>query len=83
MIHDKEISDTLVKISMDKDIADEFDEEIFMGSIRKIKLEIKKSKLQDLKQKIAKKKYTSEEELEKYLKEYNDLLKEIGGRKNG
>ncbi len=83
MIDDKEISDTLVKISMDKEIADEFDEEIFMGSIKKIKLEIKKSKLQDLKQKIAKKKYTSEEELEKYLKEYNDLLKEIGGRKNG
>ena len=82
-LDDRNIADTMIRISMGEEISDEFDEEIFRGAIERIKLEIKMARLKDLKDKIVKKKFASDDESDKYLKEYNDLLKEIGGKKNG
>lgn len=82
-IRDQKLKDAIIKISMTTSIGDDFDEDIFKGAIERIKLEIKRSRLNDLKDKINKKRYESESELNEYLREYSNLLKEIGGKRNG
>ena len=79
-ISDESIKDLLIKIEMTEEIGSEYKEDIFEGAILKVKETIKKARLEDLKIKI---KETSGAKMSEYLREYTDLIKELGGKRNG
>ena len=50
-----------------------------MGAIDKVKTEIKRRKMADLREKISKVSTIDPEKTAEYLKEYEALIKELGG----
>ena len=62
-----------------ENLPDEFDKDILLGSINKVKLEILKQKKDYLKKKIEKA-VTLDEETAKDIKEYTEILRELGGK---
>lgn len=76
-VNDPDIKDLIVNLSMIDILPESFNEDILMGAINREKLELKKLKIDDLKQKISRTQALSKEETEKYLEEYTALLKEL------
>ncbi|MDO4500990.1 MAG: DNA primase [Erysipelotrichaceae bacterium] len=77
------IKNLITTLSTLDSLPDKYDPELLRGSIQRVKEEIKKHKLEDLRGKIAKSEVVDPEMTRKYLKEYSDLLKELGGKQNG
>ena len=66
-----------------ENIPAEYDSSLFNDAVSKVKEEIKLRKLNVLKKKVNELLPTDETKANEYLKEYLELLKEIGGNKNG
>ena len=76
---DEEIRNLISSLALLETLPDEFDENSLMGAIDKVKLEIKRRKMADLREKISKVSSIDPEKTAEYLKEYEILIKELGG----
>lgn len=77
---DKNIKDLITNLATQESLPEEYDKNVLLGSINKVKEEIKKRKLNDLKEKIKMTSTVDKEKTNEYLKEYSQLLNEIGGK---
>lgn len=73
----KEIVTTLGTISS---LPSEYNEDVLFGAINRIKEEIKKRKLEDLRKEISKYQEVDPKKTSAYIDEYTKLLKELGGK---
>ena len=78
-LDDDNVKDLILNIATLENLPDEFDKDILLGSINKVKLEILKQKKDYLKKKIEKA-VTLDEETAKDIKEYTEILRELGGK---
>lgn len=76
---DENIKDAIASLATVEGLPTEFDEEQLLSAIDKVKLEIKRKKLEVLKDKISKTQTVDPSTSEKYLREYVELVKELGG----
>ena len=76
---DESIRNTITNLVGIEGLPNDFDEESLNGAIDKVKLEIKRKKLDVLKDKISKTQTVDPKTSEKYLIEYVQLVKELGG----
>lgn len=79
---DDAIRDLISGLALVENLPSGYDETSLMAAIEKVKLEIKKKKMDDLKQKIARYATVDPKQAEEYLHEYEKLIRELGG-KNG
>ena len=61
-------------------LPEEYDKDVLLGSINRVKEEIKKRKLDDLKKRITDFETVDQTKTAEYLREYSELLREIGGK---
>ena len=80
---DDKVKDVITTLSTIENIPAEYDSSLFNDAVSKVKEEIKLRKLNVLKKKVNELLPTDETKANEYLKEYLELLKEIGGNKNG
>ena len=80
--NDESIRNLITNLALVENLPSEYDEDSLIGAIDKVKLEIKKKKMDDLKEKISKYSTVDPSKAEEYLREYEKLIKELGG-KNG
>ena len=78
-LDDDNVKDLILNIATLENLPDEFDKDILLGSINKVKVEILKQKKDYLKKKIEKA-VTLDEETAKDIKEYTEILRELGGK---
>ena len=76
---DESIRNTITNFAAVEGLPNEYDEESLNSAIDKVKLEIKRKKLDVLKDKISKVQTVDPKASEAYLKEYVELVKELGG----
>ena len=79
---DDAIRDLISGLALIENLPSGYDEKSLTGAIEKVKLEIKKKKMDDLKRKIARYSTVDQKRSEEYLREYEELIRELGG-KNG
>lgn len=77
-IDDNNIKSIIVNLGTIETLPNEYDKDVFNGSIERIKKEIKRRKLSDLKKEINKFKDIDQLKTNEYLKEYTALIKELG-----
>ena len=80
--NDESIRNLITNLALVENLPSDYDEDTLLGSIDKVKLEIKKKKMDDLKDKISKYSTVDPNKAEEYLREYEKLIRELGG-KNG
>lgn len=80
--NDESIRNLITNLALVENLPSEYDEDSLIGAIDKVKLEIKKKKMDNLKEKISKYSTVDPSKAEEYLREYEKLIKELGG-KNG
>ena len=76
---DESIHNAITNLAAVEGLPSEFNEESLNSSIDKVKLEIKRKKLDVLKDMINKTQVVDPEKSQEYLKEYVELVKELGG----
>ena len=76
---DEDVRNTITNLVAQESLPQDFDETILLSAIDKVKLEIKRKKLEVLKEKISKTQVVDPLLSQEYLKEYIDLVKELGG----
>ena len=76
---DDQIRNMISDLALIETLPSEFDENALMGAIDKVKLEIKKRKMEDLREKIRKVSALDPDQANEYLLEYEKLIKEFGG----
>ena len=76
---DANIKETITNLVAVENLPTEFNEESLNSAIDKVKLEIKRKKLNVLKDKISMTQTIDPKQSEIYLKEYIELVKELGG----
>lgn len=76
---DERIRNAITNLATLESLPSEYDEESLHSAIDKVKLEIKRKKLDVLKDKISKTQVIDPKTSEKYLQEYIELVKELGG----
>ena len=76
---DENIRNLITSLALVETLPNEFDEEGLKGVIEKVKLEIKKRKMSDLKEKIATFASLDPDKANEYLREYEQLIRELGG----
>ena len=76
---DESIRNTITNLAAVEGLPTEYDEETLISAIDKVKLEIKRKKLDVLKDLINKNQVVDPKLSQEYLKEYVELVKEIGG----
>ena len=79
---DQGIQNLITNLALVESLPSDYDEESLNGAIEKVKTEIKRKKMEDLQQKIGSLSTLQPEKAEEYLREYEKLIKELGG-KNG
>lgn len=79
---DEDIKRRLLDLSMYELVPDEYNIDILMGAIGKVKMEIKKARFEELNNLIRNNEYTNKSKMTEYLQEYSRLAKELGGNKN-
>ncbi len=79
-VEDINIQRIIASLGTIESLPDEYKEDVLLGAINKIKEEVKKQKLIDLKKAIAKYKDVDPDKTTELIKEYTDLLKELGGK---
>jgi DNA primase len=77
---DDEIRNLITSLALLETLPSEYDEKSLMGAIDKVKLEIKYRKMEDLKDRISKISTVDPEKAFEYLREYEDLIRELGGK---
>ena len=77
--NDAGVQNVIASLGTIETLPEDYNEEVLLGAIERIKREIKKRKLDDLKKDIAKYKDIDQEKTSEYLKEYTKLLQELGG----
>ena len=77
--NDENIRNTISGLALFETLPTDFDETALNGAIDKVKLEIKRHKMEDLKEKISRTAQLDKNEAYEYLKEYEKLVKELGG----
>ena len=77
--NDENIRNLITSLALVETLPNEFDEEGLKGAIEKVKLEIKKRKMADLKEKIAAFSSLDPDKANGYLREYEQLIRELGG----
>ena len=77
---DDEIRNLITSLALLETLPSEYDEKSLMGAIDKVKLDIKYRKMEDLKDKISKISTVDPEKAFEYLREYEDLIRELGGK---
>lgn len=81
-VDDNGIKDLITNIATLDNLPDKYDKSLFESYISKVKSEIKRQKLEDLKSKINGISDLDPNKTNEYLIEYQNLLRELGGRKN-
>lgn len=79
---DEGVRDLITNLALLESLPTEYNEEILIGAIDRVKQEIKSQKLADLKRKIADVSSIDPSKAQEYLKEYETLIRDLGG-KNG
>lgn len=77
--NDAGVQNVIASLGTIETLPEDYNEEVLLGAIERIKREIKKRKLDDLKKAITKYKDIDQEKTSEYLKEYTKLLQELGG----
>ena len=77
--NDENIRNIISGLALFETLPTDFDETALNGAIDKVKLEIKRHKMEDLKEKISRTAQLYKNEAYEYLKEYEKLVKELGG----
>lgn len=78
--NDEEIKNTITNLVSVEGLPSDYDKTLLQSSINKVKLEIKRRKLDVLKQKITETQVVDPLTSQKYLQEYIELVKELGGK---
>jgi hypothetical protein len=73
------IRNLIADLSVPETLPNEYDEESLNGAIARVKNEVKQKRIADLKEKISKTAAVDPEKADEYLKEYEKLIKELGG----
>jgi len=81
-VDDEKIKQLIITLATNESLPQEYDIELFESAIEKVKREIKKQKLEDLKEKINKTSIVDPMKAYEYLNEYQNLLRELGGKMN-
>jgi len=76
---DDNIKDLISNLALVETLPSDFDEESLDGAIDKVKIEIKKRKMADLKNKIDAISTVDPAKAIEYLREYEKLIRELGG----
>ena len=76
---DEVIRNLITSLALVEDLPKEYDEIALNGSIEKVKREIKKRRLEYLKNEVSKASTADPKQAEMYLNEYLNLIKELGG----
>ena len=78
-IDDKALKDLILSLATYDSLASVYDKETLLGSINKVKIEIKKRKLEYLRKSINDIASVDQEKAIEYIKERDKLIKELGG----
>ncbi len=76
---DENIRSIISSLALFETLPTEFDETALQGAIDKVKMEIKRKKMEDLKERISKIATLDKTEAYELLREYEQLVKELGG----
>ncbi|MBQ1482251.1 MAG: hypothetical protein IIZ28_01635, partial [Erysipelotrichaceae bacterium] len=76
---DDAIRDLISSLALVETLPEDYDENSLYGAIDKVKLEIKRRKMADIKEKISKVSDVDPAKTAEYLLEYEKLIKELGG----
>lgn len=76
---DERIRSTITNLALVEGLPTEYDHEVLDSAIEKVTLEMKRKKLDVLKELIFKNKTIDPKQAQEYLKEYVDLVREVGG----
>lgn len=76
---DESIRNTITNLAAVEGLPNEYDQVALESAIEKVKLEMKRKKLEVLKDKVSKTQTVDPKASEEYLKEYVELVKELGG----
>ena len=76
---DESIRNTITNLAAVEGLPNEYDQVALESAIEKVKLEMKRKKLEVLKDKVTKTQTVDPKASEEYLKEYVELVKELGG----
>jgi len=76
---DPNVRDIITNLALVETIPTDYDENSLQGAIDKVKLEIKRKKIEVLKEKISQISALDPKQAESYLREYETLIREIGG----
>ncbi|MBR4461094.1 MAG: DNA primase [Erysipelotrichaceae bacterium] len=76
---DDRIKNLITDLSVPETLPGEYDEESLNGAIARVKNEVKQKRVADLKEKISKTVTVDPEKADEYLREYEKLIKELGG----
>ena len=80
-VDDEDVKNLIVNLGTVENLPSAYDKDILLGSIKRVKEEIIKQRKDYLKKKIEKS-LVMDDETKEYIKEYTDILRELGG-KNG
>ena len=76
---DEAVRNIITSLAVVETLPSDYDENALSGAIEKVKLEIKRKKLENLKEKISKTSVVDPERSFEYLREYEELVRELGG----
>ena len=76
---DENVKNLITNLALIETLPAEYDENSLDGAIGKIKMEIKRRKMADLKEKIDSISTVDPNKADEYLREYEKLIKELGG----
>ena len=82
-VEEQDVKDLIVNLATVEGMPDEYDKALMETAIGKIKSEIKKKKLDELKEMINKYSTVDPAKASEYLNEYQKLIREIGGKNYG
>ncbi len=80
-VDDEDVKNLIVNLGTIENLPSVYDKDILLGSIKRVKEEIIKQRKDYLKKKIEKS-LVMDDETKEYIREYTDILRELGG-KNG
>lgn len=78
-LDDDNIKDLILNLATVENLPQRYDKDLLLGSINKIKLEILKQRKEYLKKEIEKA-IVMDEQTKKYINEYTNILRELGGQ---
>ena len=77
---DEPLKSLIISLGSYESLPEVYDKDVLLGAINRVKEEIKKRKLDDLKKKITDFQTVDPEKTCTYLREYSELLREFGGK---